>query len=86
MAEDKSLLEEQLLDKIAERIKRLGLEAPAILFLEFHKPLSFLVSQVLYFSTPFLGLLLGFENISLFAQILSQPGGVERLIRKLEEA
>ena len=85
MGEDRELLEEELLKSIAERIKRMGLQVPAILFLEAHKPLSFIGGQALYFSAPFLGLLFGFQNVSLFADILSKPGGIERLLKKLEE-
>lgn len=78
-------LEEELLNRVAERIKRMGLQMPAILFLEAHKPLGFIGGQVLYFSLPFLGVIFGFQNVSLFAKILSTPGGVEKLIRRLEE-
>jgi len=85
MGEDRELMEEELLKRIAERIKRMGLEAPAILFLEANKPLAFIGGQALFFSAPFLGLIFGFENVSLFADILSRPGGIERLLRKLEE-
>ncbi|MBC7327717.1 hypothetical protein H5T87_06345 [bacterium] len=84
MEEDREL-EEQFIDRLAERIKRMGLVAPAIFFLEAHKPLSFIGGQVLYFSRPFLGVLFGFQNISLAAKILSTPGGVEKLLKKLEE-
>jgi hypothetical protein len=85
MEKDRELLEEELLKRIADRIKRMGLQVPAILFLEAHKPLAFIGGQALFFSAPFLGLLFGFQNVSLFADILSRPGGMERLLRKLEE-
>ncbi|MGB9876612.1 MAG: hypothetical protein ACPLPS_02500 [bacterium] len=85
MGEDRELLEEELLERIAERIKKMGLQVPAILFFEAHKPLAFLGGQALYFSAPFLGLVFGFQRVSLFAEILSKPGGIEKLLRKLEE-
>lgn len=84
MEEDREL-EEELLHRIAERIKRMGLVGPAILFLEAHKPLAFIGGQFLYFSVPFLGVIFGFQNITAFAKILSTPGGVEKLLKKLEE-
>lgn len=84
MEEDREL-EEEFISQVAERIKRMGLETPAVFFLEAHKPLAFVGGQILYFSLPFLGLLFGFQNVSNFAKILSTPGGVERLLRKLEE-
>ncbi len=77
-------LEEEFLNRVAERIKKMGLEAPAVLFLEAHKPLSFIGGQFLYFSLPFLGAIFGFQNVSLFAKILSTQEGVEKLLRKLE--
>ena len=51
---------EQLLDDLTRRIEKMGMTAPAILFLETYKPLAFLGAQLLWFAQPFLSL--GFKE------------------------
>jgi hypothetical protein len=75
---------EALLDKIAETVVKRRLEVPAVLFLEMHRPLAFLGSQALYFLTPVLGVAVRPEQISRLARLLDTPGGVERLIERIE--
>jgi len=78
--------EKQLIDKIAGTIVKRQMEAPAILFLETVKPLSFLSSQLALFTvSPFLTLFGeyqqdGYNVINLF----EKPGNVERLIVTIE--
>ena len=78
--------EKQLIDKIAGTIVKRQMEAPAILFLETIKPLSFLSSQLALFTvSPFLTLFGeyqqdGYNVINLF----EKPGNVERLIVTIE--
>jgi hypothetical protein len=78
--------EKQLIDKIAGTIVKRKMEAPAILFLETMKPISFLSSQLALFTvSPFLTIFGeyqqdGYDIISLF----EKPGNVERLIVTLE--
>ena len=45
---------EQLLNDLTRRIEKMGMTAPAILFLETYKPLAFLGAQLLWFAQPFL--------------------------------
>jgi hypothetical protein len=73
-----------LLEKIAQNVVNRRLEMPAVLFLEMHRPLSFLGSQALYFLTPLLGLVAAPEQISRLARMLDTPEGVERLISAIE--
>lgn len=75
---------DELIEDLAEKIARLGLTAPAILFLEAHKPLSFLGGQALLFSQPLLGFLLGDEAARDYALLLEDRENVERLLRSLE--
>ncbi len=44
---------EQLIDDLVRRAARANLTAPAILFLEMHKPLAFLGAQFLWAHSPF---------------------------------
>lgn len=75
---------EVLLEKIAQNVVSRRLEMPAVMFLEMHRPLSFLGSQALYFLTPLLGLVASPEQISRLARLLDTPEGVERLISAIE--
>ena len=63
-------------------IQARGLRSPAILFLEAHKPLAPIGSQVLLFLQPllrFVGPLLGW-----YALLLEDPANVERVLSHLE--
>ncbi len=77
---------QQLIDRFVRRIDGLGLTAPAILFLEMHKPLAFMGAQLLWAAQPFLNL--GFSNADLsdFTAIIEERAGVEELIRRLESS
>jgi hypothetical protein len=73
-----------LIERLAQKVSRWGLTAPAILFLEANKPFSFIGSQVLLFFQPLLGFLLGDEVIGGYAQLLEDQANVERLLHLLE--
>jgi len=73
------------LDVIARQIVGRRLETPASMFLEMHKPLSYLASQGLIVAIPMLGPLIGHQNIADFSKILSDSANVERLIQRIEE-
>ncbi len=73
-----------LVEKIARKITYLGLTTPAIFFIEMHKPLSFLGSQLLFFLEP---LLWGFFNtgdFKRFAIILEKRDSLEFLLQTIE--
>jgi hypothetical protein len=74
-----------LIERLAQRVSRWGLTAPAILFLEANKPFSFIGSQVLLFFQPLLGFLLGDEIMGGYAQLLEDQANVERLLHLLEQ-
>ena len=79
-----ALRRQQLIDRFAHRIARLGLTAPAILFLEMHKPLAFLGAQLLWAAQPFLSIGLDDADLRDFAAIIEDRAGVEELIDRLE--
>jgi hypothetical protein len=74
-----------LIDRLAQKVSRWGLTAPAILFLEANKPFSFIGSQALLFFQPLLGFLLGDEVIGGYAQLFEDQANVERLLQLLEQ-
>lgn len=76
---------EALIEAVAQRIAAYGLEEVAILFLEMHKPLSFLLGQSLLVASPFVAPFLGWERVEAVAEMLSQRENIERLLQRLEE-
>lgn len=73
------------LDVIARQIVGRRLETPAAMFLEMHKPLSYLASQGLVVAMPMLGPFVGHQNVADYSKILSDSANVERLIQRIEE-
>lgn len=78
-AEDDALLLE-----LARKIQHRGLSAPAILWLESLRPLSFLGSQAMHFLNPFVQLMVSSETFGRLAAILEERGHLERMLRHLE--
>ncbi len=85
---DDELTDEQrdaILERIAQGIVRRGMAAPAVLFLELNKPLSFVASQSLVVLTPFLAPFVGVENVHRYSRLLEKRENVERLIDRIEQ-
>lgn len=76
---------ESVLDQIADGVVKRGLSVPAILALEMHRPIAFTLSQGVVVATPFLGPLLGLNRMRNASRLLAEPGGVEALIRRIED-
>jgi hypothetical protein len=76
---------DQTIEKWARKIVGKGLETPAILFLEMHKPLTFLASQGLLVGMPFLAPFLGVDIVHKYSKLLERRENVELLIRRIEE-
>jgi hypothetical protein len=75
---------ERLIEQIAGQISRWKLTAPAILFLEAAKPLSFIAGQGLLLSEPLLSFLYHEPRVSEIADLLADRSNVEHLIAHLE--
>ena len=75
-----------LLDKCSNEIRRRQLEAPAIVFLEMHKPLSNVFAHAGLTMAPFLVPLFGFDFVNDYSNLLQKRDNVERLIQMLEVA
>lgn len=74
-----------ILEKIAQGVVRRGMAAPAVLFLELNKPLSFVASQSLIVLTPFLAPFVGVDNVHRYSRLLEKRENVERLIERIEQ-
>ena len=75
---------DRLIDKIATGVVKRGLETPAILFLEMHKPLSFVVSQGMVVGSPLIAPFVGFDNVQIATRLMENRENVELLIRRIE--
>ena len=69
-----------LLEKLANIIIKRKLEAPAVLFLESHRPLSFIGSQAGIAFSPFLVPFLGYDNVKDYARLMQDRTNIDRLI------
>lgn len=76
---------EAVLSKAAFEIRRRKLEAPAILFIECHKPLAAIGGAASIAFAPFIIPFLGFDAVEKFTQVFSRRENVERLLTKLEQ-
>jgi hypothetical protein len=76
---------DRIIEKIAREVKRRGMETPAILFLEMHKPVSFFASQGMVMFSPFTAPFIGMENVQIASKMMEDRENVERLIRRIEE-
>ncbi|HOK53514.1 MAG TPA: hypothetical protein PKV43_03540 [Armatimonadota bacterium] len=76
---------EKLVNDVAAEIIKRRLETPAVLFLEMHKPLSFIASQGLIVALPFLAPILGQDRMSKLSRFLQGRDNVERLIQRIED-
>lgn len=74
---------EELIEGLVRQVNEWGLVAPAILFLEAHKPLSFLASQFLLLSQPTLEPFLG-GVVREYALLLEDRENLETILSRLE--
>ena len=82
------LTDEQIngaIEDIARHVVRRRLETPAILLLEMHRPVSFIVSQALVVGTPFLGPILGVDRLARYGSILHDRANLDSLIQRIDE-
>jgi predicted membrane-bound dolichyl-phosphate-mannose-protein mannosyltransferase len=76
--------QEELLEQVAQAVVRRGMEVPAILFLEMHKPLANLLGHAVWMTMPIWALFWGVQRTNALGELLSDPTRIERLIRRIE--
>jgi hypothetical protein len=74
----------EIMDRLAGKIVERRLAAPAILFLESIKPLSFLGNQALIFFQPIVQSIVNFKSYDEIAGILEDRENLEYLVTKIE--
>lgn len=75
---------DKLLEHAASWVVRKGLEAPCIMFLEMHKPLTALAAVGYAFIQPPLMMLFGFRRTEEVRLLLSERENVELLMDRIE--
>ena len=75
---------DSLIEKAATEIEKRKLEAPAILFLEMHKPLAYVGSQAGLAFAPFIAPMLGFDFVNNYSRLFAERENVERLLERIE--
>jgi len=76
---------ETLIEKAAQQVAKRNLHSPAILFLEMHKPLSYVGANAAVAFAPFMVPILGYDFVNDYSRLFSKRENVERLIKRLEE-
>ncbi len=74
-----------LIEMLAQKVHGRGLHAPAILFLEMHRPIAFLTGQSLVLGSGFLAPLFGPQNVQKYSKLLEDRANIERLVQRIEE-
>lgn len=74
-----------LLEWMADQVVRRGMAAPAILFLESSKPLTFVGSQMMHVASPVVNAIFaGSPQFDRIAHMLEDRDNVERLLQLIE--
>lgn len=76
---------DELVERIARRIVGMGLEVPALIFLEMNKPLGFIAGQSAILASGILGPIFGFSRIEEFADLFGNRERIEMLMERIEE-
>lgn len=76
---------EELIERAATMVVKRGLSVPAIVALEMHRPIAFTLSQGIIALTPLFAPLIGLHRMQTLSRLLSEPGGIEALIRRIED-
>ncbi|MFH0940125.1 MAG: hypothetical protein V1899_12725 [Planctomycetota bacterium] len=76
---------EALLNQCAEWVVNKGLEAPILMFLEMHKPLTTLAAVTYAVSQPPLMLFFGFRRTEELRLLLTDRENVEALMQRIEQ-
>jgi len=77
---------DRALEEIAQRIRRYGLETPALFFLEMHRPLAGLAGMASFMVTPLFGAFLGLNRVERYASLIGDPDALDDLIARLDAA
>lgn len=72
-------------EKVVDEILKRGLDVPATLVLEAHKPFGNIGSHAMMTFSPFIVPFMGLDQTMGMSRLMATPGAVERLIQRLED-
>lgn len=75
---------EALIEKATREVAKRRMHSPAILFLEMHKPLSFVAANATVAFAPFIVPFFGFDAVNDYSRLMTKRENVERLIQSIE--
>jgi hypothetical protein len=78
-------IQQELVDRIAERIRRWGVTDLASALLEGIRPVAFIGGQALWVAQPALGIFMDAEQVAEYARLLERPEALDLLRTRLEE-
>ncbi|RMH73665.1 MAG: hypothetical protein D6675_01990 [Gemmatimonadetes bacterium] len=84
MAEKLTDEQRELIHKLAKKTVDIRMSVPAVLFLEMHKPLSFVGSQLMVFFSPIVNTVFNRREYDMFAEIIEHRDNVEYLLVQIE--
>jgi len=76
---------QELVEKAANEICRRGMQTPAIMMLEMHKPLAGILGHASVVAAPFAVPFVGFDTYHNYSRLFSTRDGIEQLLQKIEE-
>ena len=77
--------QQDLVNRLAHRIVRLGLATVAILFIESARPLNFIGSQLLHFLSPFVLTFGQFPDYKVLSSLMEDRRCVDALLEAIEQ-
>lgn len=77
--------ERELTEKVIDQVLKRGLDLPAVMFLEAHKPFGNIGSHAVMTFSPFIIPFMGLDQTMGMSRLMATPGAIERLIQRLEE-
>lgn len=77
--------ERELTEKAVDQVLKRGLDLPAILFLEAHKPFGNIGSHAMMTFSPFVIPFMGMDQTIGMSRLMATPGAIERLIQRIED-
>jgi hypothetical protein len=75
---------DKALDSVVRRVRRYGLETPALFFLEMHRPLASLAGMASFMVTPLFGAFLGLNRVEQYASLIGDADALDTLIARLD--
>ncbi len=77
--------ERELTEKAVVQVLKRGLDLPATMFLEAHKPFGNIGSHAMMTFSPFIIPFMGMDQTVGMSRLMATPGAIERLIQRIED-